>query len=332
MPTHKQPLVFIVVLGYKSSSVTQRCLLSLRRLTYPNYRIVVIDNDSNDESVKELACLFPNLTVIQSGCNWGYSGGNNLGFEYAIANGADYVLVLNPDTELANPVFIEETISYLSKESYVGIAGPRVFFQNTGKTQNTVLFPPGFWRNLANWFAYRIAPDSFELCADAVVDAQVLNGVCLLIRSDCLAQAGLFDENIFMYIEDADMDYRARQSGWRIQYLPIDSVTHLQKQEGYSMTGEVSFLLKRNSVYYLFKIGKLLDASLVALFFLFLLFVRGLLKFDFVQHNRLCVRLVAAFYSIISGKYDSRFGYPFTEHERKQKERSKSDDRNFCQQ
>lgn len=321
MPTNNQPLdfplVFIVVLSYKSSSVTQRCLLSLRRLTYPNYRIVVIDNDSNDESVKELAHRFPNLTVLQSGCNWGYSGGNNLGFEHATANGAEYVLVLNPDTELANPVFIEEAISYLSKEPDVGIAGPRVFFQNTGNIQNTVLFPPGFWRNFANWFAYRISPDSFELSADKVVDAEVLNGVCLLIRADCLAQAGLFDENIFMYIEDADMDYRARQSSWRVQYLPIDSVTHVQKQEGYSMTGEVGFLLKRNSVYYLFKTGKLLDASLVALSFVILLFVRGLLKLDFARHSKLCARLVTAFYGIQSGKYDSRFGSPFTEGERK---------------
>lgn len=321
MSTNNQPLVFplvfIVVLSYKSSSVTQRCLLSLRRLTYPNYRVVVIDNDSNDESVQELSFLFPNLTVIQSGCNWGYSGGNNLGFEHAISNGADYVLVLNPDTELVNPVFIEEAISYLSKEYDVGIAGPRVFFQNTGKIQNTVLFPPGFLRNFTNWFAYRIAPDSFELSADKVVDAQVLNGVCLLIRSDCLAQAGLFDENIFMYIEDADMDYRVRQSGWRVQYLPIDSVTHVQKQEGYSMTGEVSFLLKRNSVYYLLKTEKLLDAALVALSFVILLFVRGLLKLDFVQHSKLCVRLITAFYSVLNGKYDTRFGYPFTEREGK---------------
>ena len=84
------------------------------------------------------------------------------------------------------------------------------------------------------------------------------------------------------------------------------------------MTSEVSFLLKRNSVYYLFKTGKLLDASLVALSFVALLFVRGLLKFDLVQHGKLCLRLVAAFYSILLGKYDSSFGYPFIEPERKQ--------------
>lgn len=318
MPIHNQPLVFIIVLNYKASGVTRRCLASLKRLSYSNCRIVVVDNDSGDDSVKELADFFPDLTIIQSGCNWGYSGGNNSGIEHAVANGADYILVLNPDTAVANPLFLDEAVAYLETHSDVGIAGPRIFFQRTEKVQNTVLFPPGFWRNFANWFAYRIAPDRFELSADAVIDAEVLNGVCLLIRTNCLAEIGLFDEHIFMYIEDAEMDYRARLFGWRVQYLPIDSVIHLQKQEGYSMTGEVSFLLKRNSVYYLCKTERLLDAGLIALFSVLLLFVRGLLKLEFVQHNKLCVRLITAFYSIfVSSEYDHRFGSPFTDHKLK---------------
>ena len=315
MPLQDQPLVFIVLLNYKTPSVTRRCLLSLQSLTYSNCRILVVDNDSEDGSANDLAKQFPHLTVIQTGANWGYSGGNNLGMEYAIAQGADYILILNPDTVLANPVFLDEMVHYLQRNPRVGIAGPKVFFQDTGRVQNTVLFPPGFWRNAVNWFAYRIAPERFELSADKVVDAQVLNGVCLLIRAECLQQIGLFDEHIFMYIEDADMDYRARQLGWQVQYLPMDSVIHLQKQEGYSMTGEVSFLLKRNSVYYLWKIGNRLDAVITSLSFVVLLFVRGLLKRDFVRHSKLCKRLIVASYTIFRGKSDSGFGLPFTRRE-----------------
>ena len=89
MQIQNQPLVFIVVLNYKTPDITKRCLLTLRKLTYPNYRMVVIDNDSNDASATELASGLPNLKVIQTGSNSGYSGGNNLGIEYAIAQGAD---------------------------------------------------------------------------------------------------------------------------------------------------------------------------------------------------------------------------------------------------
>lgn len=311
MQIQNQPLVFIVVLNYKTPDITKRCLLTLRKLTYPNYRMVVIDNDSNDASATELASGLPNLKVIQTGSNSGYSGGNNLGIEYAIAQGADYVLIVNPDTALVNPVFLDELVWYLEKEKNVGIAGTRVFFQNTHNVQNTVLFPPGFWRNVSNWFVYRIAPGRFELSGDKVVDAQVLNGVCLLLRAECLKQAGLFDEHIFMYIEDADMDYRVWQRNQRVQYVPIDSVIHLQKQEGYDMTGEVSFLLKRNSIYYLHKIGRRGDAVGMAASFVLLLFARGLLKRDFVRHSRLCKRLIVASCKIFTGKHDAGFGLPF---------------------
>ena len=315
MQSQNPPLVFIVILNYKTWPISKRCLLTLRKLTYPNYRIVVVDNDSRDESVDELACHFPNLTVIQTGSNSGYSGGNNLGIEYAIAQSADYVLIVNPDTVVANPTFLDELVWYLEKEKDVGIAGTRVFFRDTCNVQNTVLFPPGFWRNVSNWFVYRIAPGSFELSGDKAVDAQVLNGVCLLLRTDCLKQAGLFDENIFMYIEDADMDYRVWQLNQKVQYLPIDSVIHLQKQEGYDMTGEVSFLLKRNSIYYLHKIGRWLDAVGIAASFVLLLFVRGLLKRDFVRHSKLCKRLIVASRKIFTRKYDAGFGLPFTNRE-----------------
>ncbi len=315
MPIQNQPLVFIVVLNYRTSDITKRCLLTLRKLTYPNYRMIVVDNDSKDASAAELASHLPNLTVIQTGSNSGYSGGNNLGIEYAVAQGADYILIVNPDTVLANPVFLDELVWYLEKEKTVGIAGTRVFFRDTCNVQNTVLFPPGFWRNVSNWFVYRIAPGSFELSGDKVVDAQVLNGVCLLLRAECLKQTGLFDEHIFMYIEDADMDYRVWQRNQKVQYLPIDSVIHLQKQEGYDMTGEVSFLLKRNSIYYLHKIGRWLDAVGIAASFVLLLFVRGLLKFDFVRHSKLCKRLIVASRKIFTGKYDDGFGLPFTNRE-----------------
>jgi GT2 family glycosyltransferase len=115
-------------------------------------------------------------------------------------------------------------------------------------------------RSIGNWIRYRLKPGSFLHSGDAVVDAETLNGVCLMMRRECLSEIGLFDENIFMYIEDADLDYRAWHAGWRVQYLPIDSVIHSQRIDGYDMTSRVSFLLRRNSVYFLRKIGSNLDA------------------------------------------------------------------------
>jgi GT2 family glycosyltransferase len=171
------------------------------------------------------------------------------------------------------------------------------------------------WRNIAHWFRYRINPRFNELSGDEVVAARVLNGVCLLIRTACLRQIGLFDENIFMYVEDVEMDYRARRAGWKIQYLPIDSVVHQQKLEGYHMTSLVSFLLKRNAVYYLCKIGKRLDAWCYAALSLALLLLRSLVPYEranFREHLQFSKKLALAYRRILLNQpFDKSFGPPF---------------------
>jgi GT2 family glycosyltransferase len=312
---HNHPPVYIIVLTYRMRDVVRNCIQSLPRLTYPNCQLVIVDNGSDDGTEEMLRDEFPGLTLLQTGSNLGYTGGNNKGIEYAINKGAEYVLILNPDTVVANPRFIDEMIEYTEAHPEIGIAGPRVFLRSAGRVQNTVLFPPGLWRNSINWIRYRINPGSLALSGDEPVETKVLNGVCLLIRTSCLRQIGLFDENIFMYIEDADMDYRAYRHGWRVKYLPIDSVIHKQKQDGYHMTGQASFFLKRNSVYYLHKIGRRTDAWGYAVLSLLLLACRAVLTFNkrgFIEYLRFCRKLAVAYRQILLGRrLDESFGPPY---------------------
>jgi len=309
------PSVYIIVLTYNMREVVRCCLQSLHGLSYPSYSVVVVDNASSDGTEVMLRTNFPGLTTIQTGGNLGYTGGNNRGIEYALTKGADYVLILNPDTEVVNPSFIDEMVAYLESHPEVGIAGPRVFLREAGVIQNTVLFAPGLWRNTINWVRYRLNPRLTELSGNEIVEAEVLNGVCLLMRVGCLRQIGLFDENIFMYIEDVEMDYRAHRHGWRIQYLPIDSVIHKRQPEGCHMTSTVSFLLRRNAVYYLCKVGKRLDAWGYALLSLAVMAARALSPFkreSFGEYMQFCKRLAAAYRQILSGRtLDKTFGPPY---------------------
>ena len=309
------PLVYIIVLNYRMRDIVAHCLSSLRGLDYPNYRVLVVDNDSRDGIEEMVRARFPEVELIVNPVNSGYTGGNNRGLRRALDAGAAYALILNPDTELVHGGFLSEMVAYAEAHPELGIAGPRVFLRERGTVQNTVLFPPGFWRSLVHWFWYRIHPDSFVYSGEAVVDARVLNGVCLLLRAECLRQIGLFDEDLFMYIEDADMDWRAWRAGWAVRYLPIDSVVHLQKQDGYHMTSLVSFLLKRNSVYYLCKTGRRLDAWGYAVFSVALLLLRGLLtrnRRGFQEYAAFARRLANACLVVLRGRrLDKNFGPPY---------------------
>jgi GT2 family glycosyltransferase len=302
------PLVYIIVLNYKMRDVVARCLASLQSLDYPNFRVVVVDNMSGDGVLEMVRRRFPDAVTIQTGGNLGYTGGNNRGIEAALAAGAAYVLVLNPDTEVVNPAFLTEMVRYAELHPEAGIVGPRVYLRRQGVVQNTVLFAPGLWRNLANWVHFRLHPSAFALSGDAVVEAETLNGVCVLLRAACLRQIGLFDARMFMYIEDAEMNWRARREGWRVRYLPIESVVHVQKTEGYHMTGPVAFLLKRNSVYYLCKTGRRLEAWGYALCSLALLLLRGLATLR-GEHFSFAKRLGLAYRAILLRRSsDADFG------------------------
>jgi GT2 family glycosyltransferase len=315
MTETSSPLVVIVILAYNCAAKVKRCLASLTELRYPNYQVVVVDNASADEVELVLTGEYPQVAFIQTGSNLGYTGGNNYGIKYALKQQADYVLILNPDTVVINPDFVDSLVAYCELQPEVGVAGPRVYLRSYGNVQNTVLYAPGFWRNLWNWFAFRLTPAKFLQSQDSVVDAQVLNGVCVLLKAACLRAVGLFDEAIFMYIEDADFDHRARQAGWKVQYVPIDGIVHEQQTDGYHMTSLVSFLLRRNSVYYLCKVGKRFEAWAYAAGSLVVLFLRAVLSLDpkeIREYTFFCKRLFAAYQQILfRQKYSHSFGPPY---------------------
>ncbi len=203
------------------------------------------------------------------------------------------------------------------KNSDVGFAGPRVFLRELGNVQNTVLSEPGLKRNIETWFRFRIDPEFGNRSGDCAVGAEVLNGVCLLIRSQCLHEIGLFDDRLFMYVEDVDMQHRAHAKGWRVQYLPVDSIIHDQKETGYHMTSDVGFLLKRNCVYYLNKIGKRFDAVGYAIFSIGLLLIRAVIPFNrggetFGDYIKFIKRLIGAYVTILAGgATDKNYGPPY---------------------
>src|SRR5689334_3843191 len=102
------PAVFVVVLSYNCSDQVRRCLASFSQVNYDNFSIVMVDNDSSDNVASIVQASFGEMQFIQTGENRGYAGGNNQGIKYALARGASYILILNPDTVVVNPDFLRE--------------------------------------------------------------------------------------------------------------------------------------------------------------------------------------------------------------------------------
>ncbi|HVJ81057.1 MAG TPA: glycosyltransferase family 2 protein [Planctomycetia bacterium] len=251
--------VAAVIVNYRTPGLTLDCVRSLRQAA-PTTRILVVENASGDDSAQRLAAELSDDELIVARSNGGYTAGNNLGIEQALAECADYVLILNPDAVVVEPAFLDRLIAFLEANPNVGAVGPRVFLRHPGNVQNTVIKFPWLWRRAVDWVKYRLHGPA-RRCGDEPVEAEVLNGVCVLFRAACLKETGLFDERTFAYLEDVEWAYRAQAKGWRRMYCPTDSIVHLQKESGYERESSVDYLLKRNTLYFLLKTRRFVQAA-----------------------------------------------------------------------
>jgi len=109
----RTPEVAIIILNWNSGLHTRDCLASLAQLDYGAYWPLVVDNGSTDDSLQRVREAFPEVPILENGRNLGFTGGNNIGLRWALERGADYMLLLNDDTEVA-PDFLRQLVERLS--------------------------------------------------------------------------------------------------------------------------------------------------------------------------------------------------------------------------
>lgn len=260
--------VFIIILNWNNYKETENCLLSLEKIDFPNYDIIVIDNGSTDGSGKKLKEIFPSYTFILNKENIGYTGGNNIGIKRAISEGAYYILILNNDTKVINPNFLYKIVEQMNKEPSVGIMGPKVSDPD-GIVQETILFIPTLLNSIRESLFFKIHRKT-KKNYDIAQFVEAVSGVCWLIRREVIQTVGLLDEDYFMYCEEQDYCYRAGKAGWKIMYYPVESIIHYKNPEdkNISRTYRQYIYARKNIVLFIRKHYGFLKALALAILFL----------------------------------------------------------------
>lgn len=215
--------VAVVILNYKLKDQTLKCIESVNKSSYENIQIIVVDNASKDglgEDVKD----FPDVEFIASSINTGYTGGNNLGVNKALSDGADYIFILNPDTEVE-----KDTISKLVKglEKYsCGIAGPKIYFAQSKK----IWYAGGVFDKANVIGLHRGVDEEDSGQYDHPMETDFVSGAAILIKKEVFKKIGLFDERYFLYYEDSDFCFRAKDKSFKIMYIPDAVVSHANAQ------------------------------------------------------------------------------------------------------
>ena len=221
----------IVIVNYQTFELTRNTINSILKYSYPfTYEIIVVDNASDDDSLKQLQEYFKDkVKFIASKQNKGFAYGNNL----ALRNvNSDYVLLLNSDTLVLEKT-LENIFVYMEKYKDVGACGCRVLLES-GELDKACkrTFP-----NVKNSFfrLFHIPNNSdddnynlTDLPDDEIYEIDCLTGAFMFIRKSVLDEIGLLAETFFMYGEDIDLCYRIKEAGWKIVYYGKNSITHLK--------------------------------------------------------------------------------------------------------
>ncbi len=182
----------------------------------------MVDNASSDGTVESVRSKFPSVKVITNQANLRFAGGNNVGIDYAMQNGADYVVLLNNDTTV-DPAFLSELVQTAESDSRIGMAGPKIYYYNEPER---IWFAGGkveYWKGWVSHIGIR-EPDNGQY--DTPRDVDYLTGCCMLVKREVIERIGKLDESFFIYGEDADWSLRAARAGYRLRFVPSSVIWH----------------------------------------------------------------------------------------------------------
>jgi hypothetical protein len=214
--------VAVIIVNWNRKDDTLACLESLARVTYPRFRIILVDNGSDDGSAEAVRSLFPHVMVIALPQNLRFAGGNNVGLREVLARGDEYALLLNNDTTV-EPDFLQPLVAAAENDPAVGLVGPKILYYNR---PHVIWFAGGVIRPTFGYVRHYGQRKPDNGCWDQPRSVSFLTGCCLLIRREALEKVGLLDEGYYLYSEDADYCLRATRAGYTLWYEPKSRVYH----------------------------------------------------------------------------------------------------------
>ncbi|MHA6247679.1 glycosyltransferase family 2 protein [Pontibacter sp. CAU 1760] len=259
------PKVYTILLNYKGWQDTVECLESLLASDYPNNQVLVVDNNSPNDSLPQLrqwaksytanhSCTFAEIsgqdalhrcpkadvTLIKASCNGGFAAGNNIAIRHALRlNDFDFLWLLNNDTTVA-PNALSELVKAATRAqaagNKIGIWGAKLLFYHQPGTLQAI----GGRLNAYTFTTRHIAENELETAVldTARVPQDYVVGASMFVSSAFVREVGLLNEDYFLYFEEIDWAIRARRRGFDLGYVPSCRVYHKEgKTIGSSSAG-----------------------------------------------------------------------------------------------
>ncbi|EQB88386.1 GT2 family glycosyltransferase [Clostridium punense] len=215
--------VAIILLNYCGVEDTLECVKSLEAIDYKNYEIIIVDNNSPDNSYEVLKqSIGDKHTLIKAESNGGFAKGNNIGIDYALKSGCDYVLLLNNDT-IVEKDFLGHMVNCYESNPNIGIVGCKIPYYN----KKDYIWFAGGEINYNRFYGSHYGEGQLDKEAfNKEKKVTFTTGCVMLIGVEVIKTVGMLPEEYFMYFEDVDYCVKVLEKGYNIYYCPKAIVYH----------------------------------------------------------------------------------------------------------
>ncbi len=270
----------IIILNYNVRYFLEQCIKSVQQaITNLDAEIIVIDNNSTDDSDLLMQTIFPDVLYVKNKQNLGFPKGNNIGVAHAKGK---YVCILNPDTVVAEDTFTQ-LITYYQSQEKPGIVGCKLIDGRGRFLPESKRGIPTYWRSLMKVLGlYRLFPNQTKLNGYYAAHlnenengaVEILVGAFMFMSKEHYLSLGGFDEDFFMYVEDTDLSYRSLKAGYKNYYYANASIIHYKGESTVKDSQYVKRFHQGTKLFYEkhFKPSILFDVLMQSISFLFLLF------------------------------------------------------------
>lgn len=215
------PLISVIVVNYNSSKDIMALMPTLETCGYTNLEIIVVDNDSqNDSSLSKLLNQYPEIVFIQSPENLGFAGANNLGIKAAKG---DYLLFLNPDIEVTAG-FIEPLLFAFNINPNIGLVSPKIKYYHQ---PDTIQYAGCGQISLFTMRSYNPGKGKKDGPLYSVTKPTSYgHGAAMMLSREAIEKVGPMNEDYFLYYEEIDWCQRLQKAGFEIYYVATSEVYH----------------------------------------------------------------------------------------------------------
>lgn len=248
--------IAIITVLFNSEKNLPEYVKSLQEANLPEaVKFFIIDNDSQDNSVKYIEQNFPEAELIKNSENTGFAIANNQGMKKALDRGFDYIYLLNDDTAV-HPEFLNEALKLIRSNEKIGAVQSLLFYHQDKNKINT-------WGNEIHFLGFGYSGGNGEKLENYNLENKKVayfSGAGVLLKTEVLEKVGFFDENLFMYHEDLDLGWRMRLADYEI-LLAKDSIVY--HKYSFSKSIKKYYFMERNRFIVIFKNYHLLTLLLI---------------------------------------------------------------------